>query len=295
MSSRLKTLNTLFNSPLSIARSASTGLKMTMALFLEMKGFNSDELKQRGFLKSNSQRPATDWDGEAIQQMEIVDNIAIIPINGIMMADIPAWAKEMGYCDVLDVIEDIDTAMNTTGLQGIAFDVDSPGGATMAGYMLFDAIKEVVESGMPVMAYASGTMASAALQAILPANVIYASPYSDVGSVGTYTVISDDSEFWANMGITFEVIASGKFKGMGITSLTADQRNFIQQRTNDFGAQFRANVSQYRSTVTADDMEGQYWQGPIAAQKGFVDGIKKDLQNALANFSEMIEGSKSSQ
>lgn len=293
MSSRLKTLNALFNSPLSIARSASTGLKLTLALFLEMKGFNSDNLKERGFLKEKSARPDTDWDGEPIEKMTMVNGIAVIPLKGVMMADIPTWAKEMGYCDVLDVIEDIKSAMAMPGLRGMAFDVDSPGGATTAGYMVFDAVQEVRAAGIPVLAYASGDMASAALQGMLPANVVLASPYSTVGSVGTYTVICDDDAYWANMGISFEVISSGKFKGMGITSLTTEQKSFIQDRTNQLGSQFKENVSAFRPNVSADDMEGQYWGGPESAQRGFVDGIEKDLENALAYFSEMIDRNNS--
>lgn len=291
--SRLKTLNALFNSPLSISKSASTGLKLTLALMMEMKGFGVPELKERGF-QTASQRPTVDWDGDAIDQMQILNGIAVIPVDGIMMADLPSWAKQMGYCDVMDVIEDMENATEA-GVRGMAFCFDSPGGATMAGHQLFDAVQAARDAGMPLMAYAKGDMASAAFQAALPVDVIYASPYSTVGSVGTYSVIVDDDQFWANMGITFEVIASGKFKGMGITSLTTEQKNFLQDRVNSLGDGFRANVSQYRSGVAASDMQGQWFSGKESADKGFVDGLENSLQNALASFSDMIDRNKSAE
>lgn len=289
MSSRLKTLNSLFNSPLSIARSASSGLKFTLSLFLEMRSFAEADIKAKGFA-TRGERPATDWDGEPIQQMTIENGIAVIPVKGVMASDVPTWAKQIGYCDVMDVLADINRAQSS-GVRGMLFDHDSPGGATMAGHQLFDTLNGLRDK-MPLAAYASGTMASASFQGALPVHALMASPYSVVGSIGTYSLVVDDDKFWEDMGISFEVIASGKFKGMGITSLTDDQRQWVKNMVNDLGNQFRANVSQYRPNIAAADMEGQWFDGKDAGKRGFVDSLQNNLQNALAFFSDKIDHNK---
>lgn len=287
--SRISTLNKIFYQPLAISKAGSAGLKMALSLMLDMKSITPAELKERGLCTVRSARPATDWDGEAIQQMEMIGDIAVIPIKGIMMSDIPQWAKEIGYADVTDIKADIDKAASDPRVAGIMLDVDSPGGSSLAGEELRDAVQELVDENIPVAAYVKGLAASAAYQSIAPAHSITNSAYAEIGSIGTYSVIVDDSEFWQSKGITYEVIASGKFKGMGIVGHSDDQRQYVQDRVNAFGENFRAGVQSARPDINADDMQGQTFFGRDAAARGFSDGLQKNLQNAVEDFSGNIK------
>jgi ClpP class serine protease len=82
-----------------------------------------------------------------------------------------------------------------------------------------------------------------------------------------------------------DVIKSGKLKGMGVpgTSLTEDQRAFLQSQTDRIHAQFRDAVRARRGNVADETMEGQDYYGAQAVALGLIDtcgGMEIALQLA---------------
>jgi ClpP class serine protease len=104
-------------------------------------------------------------------------------------------------------------------------------------------------------------MASGAYYAVAACKLIYAGWYADgVGCIGAYLAWLDDTQFWADMGIKFEVFRSGELKGLGEDSLSEPQRAYLQKMVDDSGDRFRKNVSKYRKQISKDDMEGQWYR-----------------------------------
>lgn len=237
------------------------------------------------------ERPAEDVFGDPLPKMSVQGDIAVIPIRGVLMMNVPQWLKDWGcnITDVNDIAEELTEALSDPRVTAIVADFDSPGGWSIAGHKLFD-MMEAAASQKPLFSWADdgADMASAAFNGAAPSRMILTGPFSCVGSIGSYCVQLDDSDFWKQLGITIEVFRSGEFKGMGEDSLTAAQREFIQATTDSYGARIRANVAKYRTELPAAEMRGQYYDGSIAAEKGFTHGTAPDLASAITRFRAFV-------
>jgi ClpP class serine protease len=89
-------------------------------------------------------------------------------------------------------------------------------------------------------------------------------------------------EFWAQMGMKWEVFRSGELKGIGIDALTQEQRDYLQSLVDNAGATFRSNLLKYRTGIDPADMQGQWFDGINAAKRGFIAANADDLQAAIA-------------
>ena len=261
--------------------------------------WNIDKLRGRTVLSGmvraffKNERPDEDVSGNALPKMQLLGDVALIPLYGILGIDVPDWLKEFGIdlTDANDIEEELEEALEDENVRMIVIDVDSPGGLAIAGDKLF-ALVEAANRRKPVLAFCGDgrSMASAAYEAVAGATVLYCGPYADgVGCIGSYLAYLDDTEFWAQMGITWEIFKSGEIKGIGESvPLTEAQRSFLQEKVNRFGANIRRNVSRYRLAIAPDDMEGQWYDGIEAARRGFVGANVSDLQTAIAKFRPLI-------
>lgn len=232
-----------------------------------------------------SERPAEDIFGDPLPKMEIIGDVAYVPICGTLILNVPDWAKSYGLSvtDPNDIAEELRQANDDTRVSFIALNWDSPGGESAAGNKLFDLVSALRK---PVLSYsADGAMiCSAAFNGALPSTRIYTGPYATVGSVGSYLAYLDDTEFWKMMGITVEVFRSGEIKGIGEDALTDPQREFLQTMVDRAGKRFRGNVQSYRSLIDEADLQGQWFDGDDAAARSFTHGIAPDLATAVQRF-----------
>src|SRR5208283_793154 len=99
--------------------------------------------------------------GEAVEldQMEVIDGIAHIPIGGPIGRGLGKFEKGAGAVDVADIGDDIDQAEEDPDVASILLDMDSPGGMFAGTAELGDRILQVEK---PIYAYTSGLMCSAA-------------------------------------------------------------------------------------------------------------------------------------
>jgi protease-4 len=137
-------------------------------------------------------------------------NLQIIELSGpIMIAD--------------DVLEKIETAKNDPLIKGVLFKVNSPGGAVAPSIEIAYAIKELNEL-KPVVAYASGIMASGSYLASLYASSIIANPGSMIGSIGVIMQSVDASELMAKIGVKSQVVKAGVYKESGTPTRAWNQK-----------------------------------------------------------------------
>lgn len=224
--------------------------------------------------------------------MQIIGDVAVIPLVGVLMMNIPTWAKEYGLnvTDVNDIAEELDRATNDPAVAFTVIDSDSPGGWSVAGGKLFDLV-EAAARRKPVFGWCAdgADCCSAAFNAVSPCRAVLCGKHAlAIGCIGSYLAMMDDTEFWKLMGITWEVFRSGELKGIGEDGISEAQRTFLQGQADAAGARFRANVSKYRTYIPREEMEGQYYTGADAARLGFTSAIAKDLPAAIAKFRGML-------
>lgn len=121
------------------------------------------------------------------------------------------------YGPILDVsktLDEIEKAKNNPSIKGVLLIVNSPGGAVAPSVELAYAIKEL-KAIKPVIAYASGIIASGSYYASIWANTIIANPGSMVGSIGVIMQGVNTEELMAKIGISTQTVKAGKFKESG--------------------------------------------------------------------------------
>lgn len=239
-----------------------------------------------------SERPAEDICGDPLPKMQLLGEIALIPITGVIAIDVPDWIKSYGLnlTDVNDITEEIEEAIEDANVQRIIFDVNSPGGMSIAGNKLFEDV-EAANRKKPCFAYcgAGRDMASAAYNSVAACTALSCSPFADgVGCIGSYLAYLDDTDWWTKMGMKWEIFPSGDLKGIGESvPLTQVQKDFLQSQSDYYGANIRRNVKKYRTQIADDDLTGGWWDGKQAAKKGFVYSLDDDLQTALSKFKRL--------
>jgi len=128
-------------------------------------------------------------------------NLQTIELNGAIM-------------NVDEILVKINKAKDDKTIKGVLFKVNSPGGAVAPSVELSYAIKEL-NSIKPVVAYASGTMASGSYYASIWAKKIIANPGSMIGSIGVIMQSYDASELMNKIGIKTQTVKIGTYKEAG--------------------------------------------------------------------------------
>ena len=135
-----------------------------------------------------------------------------------------------------------------------------------------------IASQKPCVAFTDSLMASAAYYVGSQANMIVASPSATVGSIGVMIPWVDRSQAYENEGLKVEVFknSGAPYKGMGTpgTSLTAEQREQLQQRVDEIAATFKSDVQAGRNNRVKDGaMRGQVFMAAGAKNAGLIDEV----------------------
>ncbi len=242
-------------------------------------------------LRTKADRPDEDAWGDAMPKLQITGDVAVIPMRGVLMVNVPDWIKPyaLGLTDVDDVAAELSQAVNDPAVALIVLDMDSPGGESMAGAKMFDLV-ETANAKKPVCGWCAdgAQVCSAAFNSIAPCRANFTAKYATVGSIGTYLAVLDDTKYWEMLGFTWEVFRSGELKGMGEDGFSESQKAFLQSLSDSWGARFRKNVAKYRTTLAPEQMQGQWYNGDEAARLGFTHGIAKDFDAAVRKFRGLI-------
>jgi len=212
------------------------------------------------------------------------DGARIIPLQGPITRGLGLMGMFFGMADTDRFKGWVESAANDPRVTTIALHIQSPGGDAIGCLEAAQAVAAAAKV-KPVIAFCDDVMASAAYFIGAGATSVIVAPSSLIGSIGTYVVLADDSDYWKRLGVDFMVLRSGKFKGAGIDGYSPEQIANIQRMVDSFGAQFRGFVSTARGgRIAAEDMEGQVFLGAESAERGFADGIANNIEMALAKY-----------
>jgi protease-4 len=220
-----------------------------------------------------SPAPQPDPEPEARPGFFSVGPIAVIPVHGILGKHLSMLEMECGGCSMDAVSAMLDRAMAAPTITTILLDIDSPGGTVTGTPELAKAIANAAQEKR-VVAFTDSDCCSGALWLASQAEFFYATPSSEIGSVGVRMLLLDYSRALENEGVKVNAITSGKYKlaGADFKPLTDDERAMFQSESDRIYNQFKAAI-QARRNVPDDMLEGQIYRAELAVQNGFIDGI----------------------
>lgn len=111
-------------------------------------------------------------------------------------------------------MSEINDAKKNKNIKGVLLLVNSPGGAVAPSVELAYAIKELAQL-KPVVAYASGIMASGSYYASIWTNKIIANPGAMVGSIGVIFQGTNLEELMEKIGVKTQTVKAGRYKEAG--------------------------------------------------------------------------------
>lgn len=206
--------------------------------------------------------------------------IAVIPIYGVIDRHPQSLGTSTERIGAM-----VDQAMARSDIEGILFDVDSPGG-TVGGTPELAAKIFAARGKKPMLALANGLMASAAYWIGSAADEVWVTPSGDVGSIGVYTVHEDWSESLKQDGVKVTPISYGKYKleGAPWEPLSDEARERLQARVDAAGTWFTKDVAAHRGDTPAAVRAG-YGQGRVLSAK---EAVTEKLADKVGTFAEAV-------
>lgn len=230
---------------------------------------------------------ALDFDGSGnasnSRGYSVEGSTAVVPIYG-------ALGKNLNEFEALFMTDynDIETALieaeNDESVETILLDINSPGGTIQGLPELVNYMRTIEK---PLVSYTDGMMASAAywLGTVSPHLLI--SQTAEVGSVGVYVALLDESKALEMQGYKVEAISAGKYKldYSGYEPLSDEARARLQANVDKWHGRFKAAV-QVNYPVDDEYLEGQTFEGEEAVEVQMASGIVDSLSDALLLINE---------
>jgi ClpP class serine protease len=206
---------------------------------------------------------------------------AMISINGPMMFN-PGLFEQVvfGAASTQEIMAAVQDVSQDSNIESVLFQINSPGGEARQMHVLADQVKNL-SSIKQTASLNTGMMASAAYYVGSQAGKVFsADKFNETGSIGTVTVMADQSEAAKMAGIKVIKIATGPLKGAGMTgtAITADMVASVQAKVDQLQEGFSNAVERGRPNADMQDgseaRSGQSFFQADAERLGLSDGIK---------------------
>jgi len=191
------------------------------------------------------------------------------------------------------VIKEIEKAQKNPKIKGVLLNVNSPGGAVPPSIEIAYAIKEL-KKHKPVIAYASGIMASGSYYASIYANKIIANPGSIVGSIGVIMQSINAEELMNTIGIKPQTVKQGTYKEAGTPTRewTAEERAELETLTKDTYDLFVKDVATARGldiNASKSYADAHIFSSQRAKSVGLIDevGVKSQAKAQVAELAKV--------
>ncbi len=233
------------------------------------------------------------------------EKIALLNIEGVISSDLQpnTWANVFTTESFLGALE---KAQQDDKVKAVIIRINSPGGTVAASQDIYDALLRLREK-KPVVASMADVAASGGYYTASAADRIVAQKGTMTGSIGVIFNFVDIASLANKIGVTSNVIKSGKFKDSGslYRKMSTDEKELFQKSVNDAYKQFikaieiaRVNRND-KYTVKKQNLsmqtlkeyaDGRVFLGDEAYKLGFVDKIGS-LYDAQILASEMAGSS----
>lgn len=218
----------------------------------------------------------------------MVGQMAVIPVQGMLLNRFSgAWGYATGYDYIRMAYQ---AALADTGVKGIVFDVNSPGGDAQGCFEVCDVIR-AGRKAKPSLAIVNANACSGAYAIASAAGSIAATPSARVGSIGVVTMHVDYSKALDESGIKVSFIFAGDHKvdGNPYEPLPKAVKDSIQARVDSLYAAFVGQVARNRGIEekAVRKTEAAVYDAEGALEVGLIDRIQ-DASAAFAAFAEKL-------
>lgn len=241
----------------------------------------------RDALEDMSVRFGGEADGVS-RPFAMVGQVAVIPVHGMLLNRFSgAWGFVTGYDYIRRAYS---AALTDTGIRGIVFDVNSPGGDAQGCFE----VCEVIRAGRrakPSLSIVNANACSGAYAIASAAGKMTVVPSARVGSIGVVTMHVDYSKALDDAGIKVSFIFAGDHKvdGNPYEPLPKAVKDSIQARVDSLYATFVSQVARNRGIEekAVRKTEAAIYDAEQALEIGLVDRIE-DANAAFAAFAEKV-------
>ena len=191
------------------------------------------------------------------------------------------------------VLIQIADAKKNKNIKGVLLVVNSPGGAVAPSVELAYAIKELA-SLKPVVAYASGVMASGSYYASIWADKIIANPGAMIGSIGVIFQGTNLEELMKTIGVKTQTVKAGKYKEAGTPTRAWNtyEKEELNKVINDTYDMFITDVANARKLKKEDHTkfaDAHIFTSGQAKKVGLVDEVStvSHARNVIVKLSKV--------
>ena len=209
----------------------------------------------------------------------VQDGVAVVALDGVLAKRANMFMQISGGTSMQLAARDLQEAAQDPAVHSIVLAIDSPGGTVDGTQTLADVVRAVGQQ-KPVVALASGTMASAAYWVGSAASKVYITDNTTaVGSIGVVAKHFDISAKEAAEGVKTTEVYAGKYKRIASQygPLTKEGKATMQQQVDYTYSLFVQAVAEHRGvavdTVLQDMADGRIFLGQQAIDAGLVDGV----------------------
>ena len=179
----------------------------------------------------------------------------------------------------------IDILEQNKSIHTIVLDIDSPGGTPVAAETIMQAM---LRSKKKTVALVRNVAASGGYMAAVGASEIYASAFSEVGSIGITMSYLDQSKKDEAEGLTYVQLSTGKYKDTGSPdkAITEEEKTLLKkglQNAHDF---FVSLVSDHRK-IPKEEVEKLADGSTLPAS----EALTHKLIDKIGNLSDVLVAS----
>lgn len=215
------------------------------------------------------------------QVQDDLPDLDIIPIAGLLLKTVPQDYRDWGLnATGYDEIAEAVNKAAVSPKKAIMLQVNSGGGMVDGIDIALDAIRAAAGK-KTVIAYVDGLCASAAYWLASQADAVHATRFSEVGSIGAYSVMYDYSKMFDGYGIEAVVSRSGDQKGAGIMGdeITERMKAVQDDAISGIARMFINDVLASRPDVIPSEVNsGRTWLAEQAKDLKLIDGVVKSTR-----------------
>jgi signal peptide peptidase SppA len=234
---------------------------------------------------------------DRVLPLEVVEGVGVVSITGPMARRPSLWSLLYGGSTYEMIEAAVERAVERDDVRAILLRIDSPGGAVSG---LREAGEAIAAAAVvkPTAAHVDDLAASAAYYLASQASEVHATPMSQIGSIGTLSILYDTSAMFAARGIRPVVITTGEHKATGYPGVPITESNVEarQQIVDAFFADFVAAVARGRGMAddaVLDHADGRVLMANVAAEHGLIDGVATEAEVIAGLLARADQGERS--
>ena len=203
-------------------------------------------------------------------------SVAVVSLNGPLMKN-DQYCGPVGMATVGEIIKKASASKNVSA---ILLHVDSPGGTVDGTKDLADIVASVEK---PVVAFADGLMASAAMWIGSAADEIWASQdHAEIGSVGVMLSFADMQPAWEKLGVKFHTIVAPQSKDKNKDFMQLKEGKYEDYENNvlaPLAQEFIDTIKNNRPGVKDEHLTGKVF---------FAKDVRGSFIDEIGSFDEAV-------